>query len=180
MGLLHVLTAARAVLRVSIRLHHEASLDCIQALGSCRGVRYTVHGSRRCNMEIGWLLLPVELVIHNDCVHVLAWGGPVLLLRCHVLVYVFLRGLRGRGLRVEGAHLAAATGHEDSLRARARHSSDSKLRGQHFLGDLRVSVVRGDGSDILQITILVARLQLDVVPNKIRFAVGALLSVGHV
>ena len=180
MGLLHVLAAAWAVLRVSVGLHHKAALDCIQALGSCGGVgRYTVHGSRRRNVEVGRLLLPVELVIHDDCVQVLARRGSVLLLRRHVKVHVLLRRLRGRCLRVQGAHLAAAAGYEDPLRAGAGHST-AELRGQHLLGDLRVRVVRCDGRDILQVTVLVALLQFYVVANKIRFAVGILLSVGHV
>ena len=71
MDLLNVLTAAWAVLALAVGLHHKPSLDCIEALGSCRRVaRFTVDGGGRGNMEVRWLLLPVELIIHNHGVHV--------------------------------------------------------------------------------------------------------------
>jgi len=102
MDLLNVLTAAWAVLALAVGLHHKPSLDCVEALGSGRGVtRFTVDRSRRGNVEVRWLLLPVELIIHNDGVHVLAVSSCVLFQCCYVVVYVFLRWLSRCWLRVQ-------------------------------------------------------------------------------
>lgn len=79
LGLLHVRIASvpSAVLGqiLAIWLHHEPALDRVQTLSGVRRVpRFTAHGVRRARMEIRRLLLSIDLIIHDDCIHALSWS----------------------------------------------------------------------------------------------------------